>query len=67
MRCLAVLVRSSKVAPLTCSAGVHHPGLGEFVLQLQHRQARLGGLGRADGTNVFGFVTLVIDDLQMFG
>ena len=52
---------------LTCGAGVDHACFGEFVLQLEDCQAGLGGLGRADRTHVFGFVTLVIDNLTGIG
>ena len=50
---------------LTCSTGVHDPGFGEFVLQLLNSQAGLRRFGRANRTNIFGFVTLVIDNLRM--
>lgn len=46
---------------LTCGAGIHHPGLGQLVLQVQHGLAHLGGAG------VLGFVTLVKHNLRYAG
>lgn len=48
---------------LTSSTGIHNPSLGEFVLQFQHCQTGFGGLGWSNGTHVFGFVTLIVDNL----
>ena len=44
-------------------AGVDDASLGQLVLQLQHRQARLGRLARAHRAQVLGAVTLVEHDL----
>lgn len=49
---------------LTCSASIHNPSLGEFVLQLQHGKPSFCRFGRSDWTHVFGFVTLVIHNLR---
>ena len=46
--------------------GVDHPGFGQLVLQLQHGQTRLGGLGRPGGTQVLRPVTLVEDNLNVY-
>ena len=49
---------------LTCGTGVHDSGFGEFVLQLLNSQASLRWFGRANRTNIFGFVTLIIYNLR---
>ena len=36
-------------------------------MQLQDCQASLSGLGRPDWTHIFGFVTLIIDNLTGVG
>lgn len=53
----AGIARSSMTRPLTCGAGVDHPGQGQLVLQVQHGLAHLGGAG------VLGFVALVKHNL----
>lgn len=53
----AGIARSPVTRPLTCGAGVDHPGQGQLVLQVQHGLAHLGGAG------VLGFVALVKHNL----
>lgn len=45
----------------TCGAGIHHPGLGQLALQVQHGLAHLGGAG------ILGFVALVKHNLGYVG
>ena len=44
--------------------GIHHTGLGQAVLQVEHSLTRLGWLGGTRGTQILGFVTLIQDDLR---